>query len=74
MSDEQLFIRGFNNGYILAKYETELVEGLTRIHDKDDFLLGLKSGRGEYLLEKAKDKLKSKRHDINRNKNIDRSK
>lgn len=57
--DEQLFVRGFNSGYILAKYESDLADKLCQLDTQDYFISGLISGRSEYRLEKSKEQLKS---------------
>ena len=69
MENEQLFIQGFNSGYLLAKYEPQLAEKVFMIEGvTNDYFNGLLSGRSQYLVEKTKSKLKSRSKTIEGNK------
>ncbi|MBE2288968.1 MAG: hypothetical protein IAE95_05395 [Chitinophagaceae bacterium] len=46
------FLRGFNNGYLLAKHEPELaVQLTTRPNDHNEYFKGLVGGKAEYEKE-----------------------
>ena len=49
---EKQYIKGFNHGYLLTKYEPGLVNQLTKtLQPKTDYLDGFFSGKEEYELE-----------------------
>ena len=59
MEISKLFIRGFNNGYYLAKHEPELLDKvITNMAPINDYLSGLLRGREEYESEHTKSVLK----------------
>lgn len=75
------YIKGFNNGYIIAQYEPELAEKLSKIKAVSPHILGLQQGREQFLNEQIKDKrpsfLKENRTqiekiDLNKKKNRDK--
>ena len=46
---EELFARGFNNGYLIAKYEPELASKLNfPADDKNIYIEGLSGGKKQY--------------------------
>lgn len=49
--DEEKYIKGFNEGYILAKHAPELSEKLTEIKGENPRLEGLLDGIEQYGLE-----------------------
>jgi hypothetical protein len=58
MNQEQQFTKGFNNGYLLAKHEPELLKQLLAINkDNNDYLKGVASGKKEHDIEKMKKRL-----------------
>lgn len=52
-------VQGFNDGYIIAKYEPGLMEKLSKIEAVSSYLIGLQQGGQEYQKEQLKDKLPS---------------
>lgn len=49
---EQLYTKGFNNGYLLAKHEPELAARLTATpNEQNPFFNGLASGKQQYEKE-----------------------
>lgn len=51
-SEEQQFIQGFNNGYLLEQYEpTLLAKVLNNISTSTVYISGLSSGQQEYQQE-----------------------
>lgn len=73
-NNEELYVKGFNNGYILAKYAPGIYSTLeTGIQPKTDYLEGFISGGKEYGIEKNSpqknlDKGKYKNRDIERDR------
>jgi hypothetical protein len=64
--DESKFIKGFNAGYFLAKYEPKvLMDLLEHIHPKNSYISGMNFGQLEFRIEVDKsqlEELKSIRH------------
>jgi uncharacterized membrane protein YgcG len=61
--NEQQYIKGFNNGYLLSQHEPELLQQILQSPIKDnDYFNGLKSGHKEYEMEKTKQHLIGKSH------------
>ena len=57
-SQEALFIRGVNNGYLLEQYEpTLLAKVLKGLGSTTDFVSGLQSGQKLYQQERANQEL-----------------
>jgi hypothetical protein len=55
---EQQFVTGFNNGYLLAKHEPDLLTKLVKtLEPKNDYLSGFFSGKEEFELEVQKNQL-----------------
>jgi hypothetical protein len=51
---EQEFNKGFNNGYLLAKYEPEVASMLVKdMSGQGDYFQGLVAGKQEYELNKS---------------------
>ena len=49
---EQIFLKGFNSGYLLAKHEPDLLSKVAKtLEPKNDYLDGFLSGKEEYELE-----------------------
>lgn len=75
MINDELFIKGFNSGYIIAKYEPELSQKIAGLEvQNDDFVNGIRLGQSEYAMEKAKKKLKAKKKDANKERGRGRHK
>ena len=54
-NQEQLFIRGFNHGYLLARYMPDLMDTLRKgIQNTNDYFQGFFSGENEWKLEHSK--------------------
>lgn len=51
------WIKGFNEGYYIAKYMPELSLLLSTAQAESQHLKGLKSGRSQYLVDKTKERL-----------------
>ena len=69
MDTEKLFAVGFNNGYLLAKYEPSLLSKIIKnVQPSAGYLEGFFSGKEEYELENNR----SQMDDINRLRNISR--
>jgi len=49
------YIKGFNEGYLMAKHEPELLEKLPPDLGKSERSSGFKAGKEQYFLEKAKE-------------------
>lgn len=49
------YIKGFNDGYLLAKHDPGLAEKLPAELGKSERSAGLKAGKEQYLLEKSKE-------------------
>lgn len=50
---EELYAKGFNNGYLIAKHEPQLYITLEKgFEGKNDYLEGFVSGGKEYEIEK----------------------
>ena len=54
-----LYIKGFNQGYMIAAYEPELSEKLSKTTGESSFISGIQDGRQQYLDEKLKEKMPS---------------
>ncbi len=50
------YIKGFNEGYLLAKHDPELLEKLPVDLGKSERGAGFKAGKEQYFLEKAKER------------------
>jgi hypothetical protein len=48
------YLKGFNEGYILAKDNSELAEKLSKTKSNSERLLGFQDGHKTYVLEKLK--------------------
>lgn len=74
-------LKGINDGYLIAQYEPELAEKLSKIEAVTPRIIGMQQGREMYLNEQIKDKrpsfLKDDRkiidkRELNKNKEKDR--
>ncbi len=71
--NEQLFTRGFNDGYILARYEPNLLTlVIGKINQANDYFSGLISGQKEYDLESQINDLSKLRQSKNQERDLDR--
>lgn len=71
--NEQLFIRGFNDGYILAHYEPNLLSlVIGKINQANDYFSGLISGQKEYDLELQINDLSKLRKSKNQDMDLER--
>ena len=69
MDTEKLFVTGFNNGYLLSKYEPVLLSQIIKnLEPTAGYLEGFFSGKEEHELEISR----SHMDDINRLRNISR--
>lgn len=68
------YIKGFNHGYNLQRYEPEMVRTITKgIKDKEsDYAIGLQDGKAEMILEMEREKYPNKKTIPERRNNIDR--
>ena len=58
MSTEKQYIKGFNNGYLLAKHEPALLSKImTGLAPANDYLEGIFEGKDQYEREATKSKL-----------------
>ncbi|MBA4853749.1 hypothetical protein [Emticicia sp. BO119] len=51
------FLKGFNDGYLIAQYEPELAEKLSKIEAVSPRIVGMQQGREQFIKEQLKDKL-----------------
>ncbi|RYU92684.1 hypothetical protein [Emticicia agri] len=51
------YLKGFNDGYIIAQYEPELSEKLSKIEAVSPRILGMQQGREQFIKEQLKEKL-----------------
>lgn len=55
---EKLFIKGFNNGYMLAKHEPQMLDNLLReIRPNSSYIDGMKGGQLEYQQERLQNRV-----------------
>lgn len=72
-TQEQLYVRGFNHGYILAKYLPELVTKLIKtVAPITDYTEGFFSGKEEYEIEYTRAQIDELNNLRNRSKDQDR--
>lgn len=51
------FLKGFNDGYLIAQYEPDLAEKLSKIEAVSLRIVGMQQGREQFLKEQLKEKL-----------------
>lgn len=51
------YLKGFNDGYIIAQYEPELAEKLSKIEAVSPRIIGMQQGREQFIKEQLKTKL-----------------
>ncbi len=51
------YLKGFNDGYIIAQYEPELAEKLSKIEAVSPRIVGMQQGREQFIKEQLKTKL-----------------
>jgi len=51
------YIKGYNDGYMIAQYEPELAEKLSKIEAVSPRILGMHQGREQFIKEQLKSKL-----------------
>lgn len=57
--EEKDYTKGFNNGYLLAQHQPELLNKISSSLDRNNsYCDGLMSGKEEFEIEKAKDYFK----------------
>lgn len=49
--------KGFNDGYLIAKFEPELSEMISKVNAVSSRIVGMQKGREQYLQEQSKEKL-----------------
>ena len=76
---EKQFIKGFNDGYLVAEHEPELASQLSKhLNDHNEYFKGVVSGTKEFQMEKVREQLKGMSRnnppakDINKNKGKER--
>jgi hypothetical protein len=57
------YIKGFNEGYVLAKDQPELADKLASMKGDSERVAGFHDGRRQYVLEKAKEVRTSRSRD-----------
>ena len=50
------YLKGFNDGYLIAQYEPELSKKLSKVEAISQRIIGMQQGREQYLNEQTKDK------------------
>jgi hypothetical protein len=53
------YLKGFNEGYIIAQHIPELAEQLSKVQSDSERMAGFKAGREQYAAERMKDRLPS---------------
>ena len=48
------YIKGFNDGFILKKHKSELLENILNTTSSNDYIQGLKDGEREFKKQKVK--------------------
>ena len=48
------YIKGFNDGFILKKHKSELLENILNTTSSNDYIQGLKDGEREFKQQKVK--------------------
>jgi len=72
---EKLFVRGFNNGYLIAEHEPELAAQLVKVpNDHSDYFEGIVLGKQEFEMEKVRERLKGMSRTDTQSKGIDNEK
>lgn len=51
------YLKGFNDGYIIAQHEPELAEKLSKIEAVSPRIVGMQQGREQFIKEQLKEKL-----------------
>jgi len=79
MNEEQQYSTGFNAGYLLAKYDPELLVQVTKnLTPVNDYVQGFFSGKEEYAQEKNRQQVEELRnirtHNKERGNELDRDK
>ncbi len=58
-TQEKQFIKGFNDGYLVAEHEPELAKQLVKHpNDHNEYFKGVVSGKQEFDMEKVRERLK----------------
>ena len=74
-TNEKLYGEGFNNGYLLAKYEPDLTKQLIASpNNYSDYFKGIVSGKQEYDMEKVRERLKGMNQNDTPSKDITQNK
>jgi hypothetical protein len=66
--NEELYIKGFNSGYIMARHEPELLKKLVKATPETEYIKGMKDGQKEHEKEMLQQRMmqQSKEKDRNR--------
>lgn len=51
------YLKGFNDGYLIAQHEPELAEKLSKIEAVSPRIVGIQQGRDQFIKEQLKTKL-----------------
>jgi hypothetical protein len=72
-TNEELYIKGFNHGYLMAKHEPEALKQLLKATPENEYLQGMQGGQKEYEKELAKEMLHQKmQHSKDKSKDQDK--
>ena len=72
---DKLFIKGFNNGYLIAEHEPELAAQLVKVpNDHSDYFEGIVLGKQEFEMEKVRERLKGMSRNEAPMKDVDKNK
>ncbi len=58
VNNEQQYINGVNHAYVLAKYQSQLLDNLLKSESHNDYFIGLKDGKLLYKQERSKSRLR----------------
>lgn len=71
--ENEKYIKGFNDGYLLKQHRPQLIENLVNISSSSDYIQGLKDGERTYSQKKIKSRsqdLKNLKVHKKRNKDL----
>ena len=57
--NEEIYIKGFNSGYIMAEHKPELLDVVTKnTPNKNEYIEGMKDGKEQLEIEKIEEQVK----------------
>jgi hypothetical protein len=72
---DKLIIKGFNNGYWIAKYQPDLLAGIEKnVNSPNEYVQGLLFGKKEHEAERNIIKLNTAKQSRIQTKNLDKGK